>query len=247
MLGRHSRPKAQRKLAREPRRFLCGERAGPWITRADPRSSHFMPPLLPSPSPVISHREELVSCFLYCWPTLGLHKGNVEKREVSTRPFSAANHPVASHHTWEQIQSPSARFQAPVAWPHPPQVISCYAAHRPPRPPTQTLCCSWHVPRSFLLSGLCPGSSPARSTLPQASPGWLHLVIQVCCKPLRVPPNSLFLPTFLLTQLGFCSRAIAVPPPPLGVHLDLSHPIMVKQDRDRGLFCGHGLLAKDSS
>lgn len=55
------------------------------------------------------------------------------------------------------------------------------------------------------------------------------------------------LPTFLLTQLGFCSRAIAVPPPPLGVHLDLSHPIMVKQDRDRGLFCGHGLLAKDSS
>lgn len=53
--------------------------------------------------------------------------------------------------------------------------------------------------------------------------------------------------SFLLTQLGFCSRAIAVPPPPLGVHLDLSHPIMVKQDRDRGLFCGHGLLAKDSS
>lgn len=138
----------------------------------------------------------------YPWTSQG-SQGNLEKREVSTRHLSAANHPVASHHTWDQIQSPSARFQAPVAWPRPPQVISCYAAHRPPRPPTQTLCCSWHVPRSFLRSGLCPGSSPTRSTLPHASPGWLHLVTQVCCKPLRVPPNSLCCLLCCSHNLGF--------------------------------------------
>lgn len=149
----------------------------------------------------------------YTWTSQG-SQGNLEKREVSTRPFSAANHPVTSHHTWDQIQSPSARFQAPVAWPRPPQVISRYAAHRPPRPPTQTLCCSWHMPRSFLLSGLCPGSSPARSTLPHASPGWLHLVIQVCCKPLRVPPNSLFCLLSCSHNLGFVQ----------GQWLSLLHP-----------------------
>lgn len=52
------------------------------------------------------------------------------------------------------------------------------------------------------VPGTCPGHSSSQvfalalllpgAPSPYSSPGWLHLVIQVCCKPLRVPPNSLF-------------------------------------------------------
>lgn len=119
----------------------------------------------------------------------------------------------------------------------------CPTFHQPGQRP-QALLLPPGQPSSLLLSGLgFHWSRCQEHYCPRSSPGRLHLVIQVCHKPFRVPPNSFSAFLANTAWVLFKGNGLSLPWPP-GVNLDLSNPIMVSQDIEMGLFYSLGLLAR---